>query len=88
MGKQMPIRMPPSDYFRRQCFVTCEPDDETARFAIETVGAERLLFSTDYPHFDSAGGAVKRFSEIAGIGEADRRKILWDNAAGLFGIAH
>jgi predicted TIM-barrel fold metal-dependent hydrolase len=88
MGKQMPIRMPPSDYFRRQCFVTCEPDDETARFAIETVGAERLLFSTDYPHFDSAGGAVKRFSQIAGIGEADRKKILWDNAAGLFGIAH
>ena len=86
MGKQMPIKMAPSDYFRRQCYVTCEPDDETARFAAETVGAERLLFSTDYPHFDSAGGAVKAFGELEGLSADQRKRILWDNAAQLFGI--
>jgi predicted TIM-barrel fold metal-dependent hydrolase len=85
LGKQMPIKMKPSEYFRRQCYVTCEPDDETVPFAIEVVGAERVVFSTDYPHFDSAGGAVDSFLEIP-IKEEDRRRILWDNAAQLFGI--
>jgi uncharacterized protein len=87
MGKQMPIRMRPSEYFERQCYVTCEPDDETARFAAEVVGAERLLFSTDYPHFDSSGGAVKAFNQLEGFSATQRKKILWDNAAQLFRIA-
>src|SRR2546426_7225038 len=64
LGKQMPIRMLPSEYFRRQCYVTCEPHDETLPHAIEAVGAERIVFSTDYPHFDSAGGAVHSFLEL------------------------
>lgn len=86
MGRQMPIRMAPSEYFRRQCFVTCEPDDETLPHAIEAVGAERIVFSTDYPHFDSSGGAVGAFEEIP-VKPEHRRRILWDNAAQLFGIA-
>jgi uncharacterized protein len=85
MGKQMPIRMPPSEYFRRQCYVTCEPDDETLPHAIEAVGAERIVFSTDYPHFDSAGGAVGSFLEMP-VKEEHQRRILWDNASQLFGI--
>jgi predicted TIM-barrel fold metal-dependent hydrolase len=85
MGKQMPIRMKPSEYFRRQCYVTCEPDDATLPHAIAAVGAERIVFSTDYPHFDSAGGAVNAFDELP-VAESERRKILWDNASRLFGI--
>ena len=85
MGKQMPIRMKPSEYFRRQCYVTCEPDDATLPHAIEAAGAERIVFSTDYPHFDSVGGAVNAFEELP-ITEAQRRRILWDNASDLFGI--
>jgi len=85
MGKQMPIKMKPSEYFRRQCFVTCEPDDATLPCAIEAVGAERIVFSTDYPHFDSAGGAVHSFQELP-IEKDQQRKILWDNASQLFGI--
>ncbi|HET7671470.1 MAG TPA: amidohydrolase family protein [Burkholderiales bacterium] len=87
MGKQMPITMAPSEYFRRQCYVTCEPDDETASFAAKAVGADKLLFSTDYPHFDSSGGAIKAFEEVEGLSPAQRRQIMWDNAARLFGMA-
>ena len=85
LGRQMPITMKPSEYFRRQCYVTCESDDETLPHVIESVGAERIVFSTDYPHFDSTGGAVDAFEEIR-IGDTERRQILWDNASQLFGI--
>jgi predicted TIM-barrel fold metal-dependent hydrolase len=87
LGRQMPIRMKPAEYFRRQCFVTCDPDDATLPLAIAGLGADAILFATDYPHFDSAGGAVGTFLDIPGVSAADRRKILWENAARIYGIA-
>jgi len=87
MGRQMPIRLKPSEYFRRQCFVTCEPADETLPLAVAGIGAGNILFATDYPHFDSGGNAVKHFLALEGITAADRRRILWDNAAALYRIA-
>jgi uncharacterized protein len=84
---QMPIRLKPSEYFARQCFVTCDPDDETVRLALAGIGGDTILFATDYPHFDSAGGAVGAFLAIPGVAPADQRKLLWDNAARLFNIA-
>ena len=86
MGRQMPIKLRPSDFFRRQCFVTCEPEDETLRLAIAGIGAGNILFSTDYPHFDSGGNAVKNFLALEGVTPADARRILWDNAAAIYGM--
>lgn len=83
---QMPIRLKPSEYFQRQCFVTCDPDDETLALAVAGLGADYILFATDFPHFDSAGGSVRAFLESHQLGEKDRRKILWENAARLYGI--
>jgi len=87
LGRQMPIRMKPSDYFRRQCFVTCDPDDATLPLAVAGLGAEAIVFATDYPHFDSSGGAVQSFSAIPGITPEDRRKILWQNAERIYRLA-
>ena len=86
MGRQMPLTLKPSEYFRRQCFVTCDPDDETLHLAVAGIGADHIVFATDYPHFDSAGGTVKTFLETAKISDADARKILWENAARVYGI--
>lgn len=42
------------------------------------------MFASDYPHFDSAAGAVGEFLEVEGISERDRRKILWQNAVEFY----
>ena len=58
------IKMPPSEYFKRQCFISIEPDETPARHTIEEFGCDQLVFSTDYPHGDSkypAGGG--KFSQ-------------------------
>lgn len=87
MRKQMPLlQMRPSEYFRRQCVVTCDPDDHTIPLAIQGLGAEAILFATDYPHFDSAGGPMREFMEIEGISASDRRRLLCDNAAAFYGL--
>jgi len=86
LGPQMPIKMRPSEYFERQCLVSCDPGDHTIPLAIAGIGAHKIAFATDYPHFDSAGGAVNAFESVHGIAEADRRRILWDNAARFYGL--
>lgn len=73
----------PSDYVRRNVFATtagaCQP--EALVCAIAALGAERVMFSVDYPLEDSAEAA--RFIEAAPISEADRELICWRNAARL-----
>ncbi|MGE0744449.1 MAG: amidohydrolase family protein [Rhodospirillales bacterium] len=85
MRKQMPLlTMKPSEYFARQCAVTCDPDDDTIPLAIQGIGADHILFASDYPHFDSGAGPVREFLEKGGISPTDQRKILRDNAVAFF----
>jgi predicted TIM-barrel fold metal-dependent hydrolase len=48
------LTLKPSDYFRRNCFLSVEADEATARQYVDWFGADNLVFSTDYPHGDSA----------------------------------
>jgi uncharacterized protein len=80
------LTMKPSEYFDRQCFVTCDPGDHTIPLGIQGIGAHKIMFATDYPHFDSSGSAVRGFLAVDGISEDDRRAILWDNAARFFDL--
>jgi predicted TIM-barrel fold metal-dependent hydrolase len=76
----------PSEYFRRQCWVSIECDESPARAAVEACGAESFVFSTDYPHYDTKyPEATARFLELP-LDQASKRKILWDNCARLYGI--
>jgi predicted TIM-barrel fold metal-dependent hydrolase len=47
------LTMKPSDYFKRQCVVSVEPDEATIKQVIEYMGGNHVVFSTDYPHGDS-----------------------------------
>ena len=80
------LTMKPSGYFERQCVVTCDPGDKTIPIAIENLGPDKVLFATDYPHFDSHGGAVKAFMNVPGISAENQKKILHDNALSFYGI--
>ena len=80
------LTMAPSEYFKRQCFVSVEPDETPVRHMIEDFGADQLVFSTDYPHGDSRyPNAVSSFLELPLEHEA-KQKILWDNCARFYGL--
>ena len=81
------LTMAPSEYFKRQCFISIEPDEVPARHTIEDFGCDQLVFSTDYPHGDSRyPNAVDSFLKLP-LSDADKQKILWDNCACFYGIA-
>ena len=89
------LKMAPSEYFMRQGYASVEADEEPVKYAIDWMPNKNLVFSTDYPHGDSKyPHAVDRFLRLGdsdkeqklGVSDEDKRKILWDNCADLYGI--
>lgn len=81
------LPLSPSEYFRRQCYVVMDPGENVIRYTLDYLGADNLLISTDYPHNDCLfPEAMNTFFALEGISDQDRRKILWDNGARLYGI--
>ena len=52
-GETAKLEAPPSEYFRRQCFISVDPDEDQVEWVVQKLGDETLVFSTDYPHSDS-----------------------------------
>jgi uncharacterized protein len=85
-GCEQPLSMLPSEYFRRQCYIALDVDEEPAVEVIKEIGAEYFVCSTDYPHPD--GAFPEAFKQFFGLPLSDdqRRKILWENCARLYQI--
>jgi predicted TIM-barrel fold metal-dependent hydrolase len=76
---------PPSDYVRRQCYVTCEGDDHALRYLVDYGLEDNITFSTDYPHHDAPWPhAVDNLLHQASLADDVKRKILWENPQRLF----
>jgi predicted TIM-barrel fold metal-dependent hydrolase len=79
------LTMPPSEYFRRHCWVSVEPDEALAAQTFAALGDDNIVISSDWPHDDSAyPHAVDEFLAIEGVSAESKRKVLWDNCARLY----
>ncbi|HYH97444.1 amidohydrolase family protein [Hyalangium sp.] len=82
--QELPER--PSTYFKRQCLVTAEADEEFVKHVVDHMGADNIAFSTDWPHPDSRyPKAVSSFLDID-LPESARQSILWDNCMRFYGL--
>jgi uncharacterized protein len=54
-GREVPgCPRPPSEYVARgQCAFTCEPEEQGIAWAAARLGADALMYASDYPHWDS-----------------------------------
>jgi predicted TIM-barrel fold metal-dependent hydrolase len=89
IGYMVPwLKMPPSDYFRRQCFVSADPDEKTIPYVVESVGADYIVFGSDYPHFDMKfPGAVAAVRDRKELSLKAKKKILYETPARLYQIS-
>jgi hypothetical protein len=78
------MTMAPSEYVRRNCYVTCEADEKDLARPIAELGEDRILMASDYPHFDSEyPHTVSTLRARSDLTERQKAKILGENAATL-----
>lgn len=82
------LEMLPSEYFARQVYACYWFEQVGPQRLIETIGADRILFETDFPHPTCLYGNVWEAIDggLAGHSDEVRRKILWDNARDLYSV--
>jgi 2,3-dihydroxybenzoate decarboxylase len=79
-----PAKRKIADYFRENFYITTSGNFRTQALidAMLEIGADRILFSADWP-FENIDHAAEWF-DTATIAEGDRTKIGRDNARSLF----
>lgn len=82
-GGQLPDR--PSRIFRRHVFVSPYPEDDLGPL-IDAIGAERIVFGSDYPHPEGIAHLRDYEEQLAGLDEASVRCIMAENATTLLGL--
>ncbi|EDX72443.1 Amidohydrolase family [Coleofasciculus chthonoplastes PCC 7420] len=81
------VKIKPSEYFRRQCFIEMEPSEPYLGDIIKFIGCQSLIFGSDYPHIDHKPDIVERAVGLeAQLGEETVRKILWENPVRFYGL--
>ena len=77
---------PPSELLASaQCFYACEPDEQMLPYVVERLGAERIVYASDYAHWDSSyPDSVRLIAEREDLSADAKRKILLENAARLY----
>ncbi len=83
-----PMKLLPSEYFKRQCLISAEPDESITAAVAEHLGPDYVIWASDYPHLDASFNVVGEIREkIASLPEAAQRKILGENALRFYGLS-
>ena len=82
------FEMKPSDFLRRQLLATFQ-DDPIGPATYEYFGADNYMWASDFPHSDSTWPHSREVikAAFAQVPEEATRKMVFTNAAALYGIA-
>ncbi len=83
----LPCPRPPSAYWQRQVWATFQSDRAGLR-VIDLLGDDRVMWASDYPHADSTwpDSQAAITENFKGLTATTRRRILCENARGLYGL--
>ncbi len=77
----------PSTYFKRQCYVSIDPDERAVAGIIPFVGDDKFFWASDFPHPDHTEEYLHELSEcLEPLPESSRQKILWRNVSEAYGL--
>jgi uncharacterized protein len=84
------LKMEPSAYFRRQCWISFDPDESTLAFTARSplCGADRIVWASDYPHPDAKypGITDELVEAIASLTPEQQRQIAGESTVALYGL--
>ena len=66
----------PSVYFRRQCWISADPDETTLPGVMEVVGPDRFFWASDFPHPDHPPDYIPNLTRLVASMPAPTRAAL------------
>ncbi len=87
-GKRDILKKRPWDYFRDHFWVTFWFEKVGPKLLIDTLGADKVMFETDFPHPTSLYPGVQEHvvDVLGGYDFATKKKVLQDNAVKLYNL--
>jgi len=82
-------KLDPKDYVARgQIYVSCEADEAGIPLAVQELGADFIMWASDYPHWDSDfPDASKPLRQRQDLEDDVRARILGGNATRFYGLS-
>jgi uncharacterized protein len=82
------LKKKPSDYVRSgKIYFSCEADEWLLGPAVKLVGENQIVYASDFPHWDhSFPQSIAEIRERGDLSDAQKQKILADNARRLYGL--
>ena len=82
------LSMLPSEYFKRQCYVSFDPDEWNLPACAEFLGPDRIIWASDFPHPEYRPGMVSDLKKkISVLSDEAQRLILGRNAAKVYRLS-
>lgn len=78
----------PSEYLLGgNCYFSCEPDEPNLATMVDYLGADQVIFASDYPHFDcDFPNTVRAIMDDSPLSPTTLSKVMETNARRLYGL--
>ena len=85
--KDLSLTMPPSAYWKRQCYATYQTDPIGVKL-LDDLGEDNVMWGSDFPHPDGIWPDSREYvqRELGHLPAATRRKVVCENAGKLYGL--
>jgi amidohydrolase family protein len=88
MGRGLPLKEKPSFYFKRNVWVSADPDEKSLPAMVDLCGDDRFMWASDFPHPDHTGDYIEELEEmVEKMPEAKRRNVLGDNVRRVYKLS-
>ena len=89
MGRGVPLKEKPSFYFRRNVWVSADPDEKSLPAMVDLCGSDRFFWATDFPHPDHTGNYIEELEEFGNkMSDPQRRRnVLGDNVRRVYNLS-
>jgi len=87
LGATVRLQEKPSYYFKRQCWISADPDERTIASLMPLVGEDKFFWASDYPHPDHPGNYLEELQAmVAPMTDSGKRALLGENVAKVYRI--
>jgi uncharacterized protein len=85
--KDLPLKLKPSEYWRRQCKATFQYDRVGTKL-IDEMGVETLMWGSDYPHPDGVWPESAKYisEQFKHLPDDVTQKMTCENAGRFYGL--